>query len=133
MRRVSHTLVLAVLLGGSSVQAQEPVTPPPVCTDRIDLTSSVLSDTRRSLWRALSITAAAEESGFFRSSSHGMSACAAGSTFLRAWRAPTQRVETDPPPGTGRPRVELLPLQVSAQSNSAYPRSANDGAGCQGV
>ncbi|MGQ0560307.1 MAG: hypothetical protein ACT443_00370, partial [Gemmatimonadota bacterium] len=92
------------------------------CAQRIDLTSSLLSDARRSLERTLSLTAAPEQSYLFRARSLRQTSCAAGYTFLDRWAA-----------ATDGNRLQVLPVQVAAVSNSAYPRSVNDGGAWHGV
>jgi len=122
MRLANYTILAGLLLFTRAGVAQTPEPAAQPCADRIDLSSSTLSDARRSLERALSLTAPPDGSYLFRARSLGNTVCARGYSFLTHWR----------PAGAGK-RVEVLPLQVSAVNNSAYPRSVNDGAGWQGV
>lgn len=123
VRLVNYALVAGALLYSVAAQAQTTEPDSTRCTDRIELSSGfALSDAHRSLLRALTITAQPEQSGLFRATSLPMTACAAGLPFLDAWRYRLRHA-----------RVDILPIQGSVFSNSAYPRTVDDGAAWRGV
>lgn len=111
-------LAVGVVLGSAgALDAQKPD-----CSTSIDLTSSLMSDARRALWRSLSVTSHPAESGLFRSSSLRQVVCVDSAQFLAGWgRAPLDG------------SVRALPVEGAAITNSAYPRSINDGAQWAGV
>lgn len=122
MRLAHYTLFGAALLFAAELTAQTPAAAAPTCGRYVDLTASTISDARRSLYRALSITSAPGRSDLFRASSIGGVVCAGDFSFLDAWSP----LKTDA-------AVAPLPLEASVLTNSAYPRSVNDGAAWSGV
>ncbi len=112
----------AAQIADSAATAGVPQTTTNSCEESIELRSSMLSDTRRALWRALSVTAATSQSGLFRSSSLGSPGCIDRARWLRAWSVRPAHA-----------RFEIFPLEAAVQVNDEYPRSVNDGAAWRGV
>lgn len=117
----------ALLYAGPAL-GQDSTAAPVRCGQQIDFDVSVISDTQRSLWRALSITSLprngsgyAAASGLFRSASVPTVACIDSLLFLSSWQTA---------PGE---HMRVLPVETAVRSNSAYPRSVNDGAAWLGL
>jgi hypothetical protein len=120
MRLQNYTILAALLLFVADGRAQ---TAPAIdgCTTRIDLSSSMLSDSRRALERTLMLTTAPEHSYLFRTGSMRQQTCAPY-PFLTRWQ-----------PAAPHGRFDVLPVELSVTNQSAYPRSVNDGGAWQGV
>lgn len=132
MQLSKYTIIAITLLCGvsaaraqtaDSVRLAQPDTVQPVgpCSNVIELPASMLSDARRSLVRALSVTTLPQQSALFRSASTPVTACAADFPFVARWRPRVSR------------KLELLPIEASVLRNSSFPRSTNDAAGWHGV
>jgi hypothetical protein len=115
-------LSIAAPLRGQTVEQPDSVEQEPVaCARTVEAGSSMMSDARRSLYRALAITAKAEHSYLFRASSLAQAACIDRLPFLDRWADPAEQ------------SLELLPVRVAVANNSAFAKSSNDGAAWQGA
>jgi len=112
VRLIKYIALTSILLYPAGVRGQS--TP---CSQPVDLSSSLLTDAHRALWHALAVTQTPDRSDFLRSASMGRVLCADSAAFLQPWSLSTT-------PKT----AELLPVAAALMTNSAYPRSINDGA-----
>ncbi|MGQ0816300.1 MAG: capsule assembly Wzi family protein [Gemmatimonadota bacterium] len=131
MRIANLTIFAALLLSAAELHAQAVVPPADACGDRIELHTSISSDARRSLQRALEITSIPENSGLLRARSLRTTSCATRYTFLGRWGRSGSMGAWEH--GSMGLAVQTLPIEASLVTNSAYPRSVNDGAASHGV
>jgi hypothetical protein len=121
--RAAIILVLLSLSAFRPVAAQtEHDTVPGKCQHMLQLRSSLQSDTRRSLWRALSVTSLPRESGLVRGHSIGAISCIDSAPWLLAWHM--QPVDST---------LKFVSPETSVTINAQYPRSINDGSAWRGV